>query len=166
MFDIKNILKIFQIFDVFWGRRSKIYHGIKDGGAKATAIADPSKATELNGNTIFNVNHPDNECFGGHYHNATVDPTEVCFEIKFSDWVNNRIEIIASGVPVIGQIGPHGFTTTCLQVQIFKTLSGALGDFKEVELCIIINSTTRSVFLCKSGLAPNFSGKVVLDAKA
>lgn len=71
---LKDFIKKLITLDVFWGRRSKIFHGVRDGGAKATSISNDGVAKEWNGNTIFNVNHPDNECFGGHYHDPSVFP--------------------------------------------------------------------------------------------
>jgi len=65
-----SFVKKLVIFDVFWGRRSKIYHGVKDGGAKAATIADPSVAIAHNGSTIFNVNNPLNDSHGGHFHSV------------------------------------------------------------------------------------------------
>ena len=156
------------MFDVFWGRRSKIHHGIKDGGAKAGTIGNTDIALEHNGNTIFNVNHPDNECLGGHYHDPTTvpDPTEACVEFDITDWNDNKIIVLATGIPNIGEVGPHGQTNTCMMIQVYKSIGvPSIGSFKEVLLDIIIDSSTRDVILRKSALAPKFSGKVILDAK-
>jgi hypothetical protein len=65
---IREFIKRLVMFDVFWGRRSKMYHGIKDGGAKATLIGDSSQAIISGGSTIFNVNHPSVDPLGGHFH--------------------------------------------------------------------------------------------------
>jgi hypothetical protein len=153
------------ILDVFWGRRSKVYHGIKDGGAKAIAIGNPNIAQVHNGNSIFNVNDPSMECQGGHFHTPK-DPNEVCFEFDFTDWVNNKITIIATGVPGIGQIGPHNQTSTCMSIITYKKIDvPSIDSFKMVDVEIIIDSATKNIILRKSPLPSSFSGKVVIDAK-
>lgn len=72
------------MLDVFWGLRSKVFHGIKDGGARATVIGDLTRARIHNGASVFNVDNPANEPMGGHYH----DPSGGSFETKNTMYVN------------------------------------------------------------------------------
>jgi len=145
-----------------------MYHGIKDGGAKAAEIGDANIAREHNGATIFNVNQLDNECLGGHYHDPSIlpDPTEVCVGFEITDWVNNEIKVLATGVPGRGEIGPHNQTNTCMMIQIYKKIGvPSVDSFKRVYVQVIIDSSNRDVILRKAPLAPAFSGKVILDSK-
>jgi len=161
---LTEFVKKLITFDVFWGRRSKIHHGVRDGGTKATSIGNSLIAKVHNGNSIFNVNHPDNECQGGHYHDPFIHNEKVCLSFDVSDWVNNQIEIIASGVPGPGQIGPHTYATSnCFQVQVYKRI--AINACKEVFTAIVVDCNTRSIYLRKTSLPPAFNGKVIIDAE-
>ena len=160
-----SFLKKLIIFDVFWGRRSKIFHGIRDGGAKALEIGDSNKARISNGNTIFNVNDPDFECQGGHFHLLPDEKKTICLNFSSTDWVNNQIEIIYTGTPGPGQIGPHTLTLGCLNAEIYQLISSPLGTFKKVDVQIIINDSNRHIFLLKSPLPGVFSGRVLIDVK-
>ena len=163
----KEFIKKLEIFNVIWGRWTKIVFGIKDGGAKATEINDPSRAKLYNGNTIFNINHPDNLCngaAGGHYHDVTaVSENEICLNFVESDWVNNKIEVIASGTPSNGQIGPHTYGgAQCLGVEVKEKITSIL--YKQVGVNVIIDNTTKMIYLRKAPLAKSFSGKVLINA--
>ena len=108
MISYQKFLKLLSIFDVFWGRRSKIFHGIKDGGARAVAINDPSKAISYHGNTIFNVNDPSNEADGGHEHNAdAIFYDDSTTHIGGSD-LQTIIEILNETPGTPGPPGPPG----------------------------------------------------------
>lgn len=151
--------------DVFWGRRSKIFHGIKDNGAIAASINDTSKAISSNGCTIFNVNNLENEPQGGHYH-TVIDTSEICLLFEASDWVNNKIVIIPSGTPIAGQIGPHNQTNSCMSIQKYEKLN-ILGKntFKEVDFEVFIEENTYNITMYKSSKTSPFAGKVKIDAK-
>ena len=156
-----SFIKKLQIFDVIFGRRAKILHGIKDGGAKAIEIADPTIAKVYNGNTIFNVNSSVNECQGGHYHTVDITPVDhskICLHFEIADWINHQIEIIATGIPVAGQIGPHNLGTPCINSQVWQDEATR---FRQVGVEMIINPTTNNVTLKK---APkyDFKGRVIL----
>ena len=73
-----------------------------------------------------------------------------------NDWVNNRLEIIKTGTPTVGQIGPHNLPASTYHINIFKELSDS--DFKPVELGIKVNRSTGVVTLHKAALANNFKG--------
>ena len=161
---LTEFVKKLITFDVFWGRRSKIFHGVRDGGAKAASIGNNLIAKAHDGNTIFNVNHPQNECQGGHYHDPFLHNEKVCLDFAISDWVNNQIEIIATGIPGPGQIGPHTYdAANCFQVQVYKKIAVNIG--KEVFTSIVINGNTKSIYLRKTSLPPAFNGKVIIDAE-
>jgi len=88
-----------------------------------------------------------------------------CVEFTSSDWYNNRIEVIKSGVPTVpGQIGPHGLdapTGYCYEAHTSEHLDA---DNKiKVELPIKINKSTGLVTIFKTGLVPAFNGSVVID---
>lgn len=156
-----SFLKKLVIFDVFWGRRSKIFKGVKDGGAKATSIGDSTKAILWNGSTIFNINDPDFEAFGGHTHdfNALVNTpalgseTTLKSEIlnclttdQVGDWVvitsNNTVAKVSNNNSghIFGVICEKITTTTC------KVLIKGLGDFFSG-----LDPTSLRYFLSTSG---------------
>lgn len=152
-----SFIKKLQIFDIFWGRRSKIFHGINDGGAKAIAIADPDVAIKWQNRSIFNVNNLGNECQGGHYH--AVDFSKLCFPFEITDWVNNQIEIIATGIPVAGQIGPHQISGDCFDVAVWQDI-GARG--KEVQVQVFVDKVTKNIILKKTP-RNHFKGHAILE---
>lgn len=160
LISLKEFIKKLIAFDVLWGRRTKKMVGIRDGGADAASIGDPDIAKEWNGNTIYNVNHPNNICTGGHYHSVEATK-EKCFDFQITDWVNNQITVIKSGVPVVpGEIGPHGISATCFDVTINKD-DGT--RFRRVFTNIYIDKATQNIILIKSGAYPNFKGRVIIE---
>ena len=165
---IKEFVKKLQIFRVTYGKLTTLLFGIKDGGAKANQINDTTRAKINNGNTIFNINHPDNlgPCYGGHYHDisAIVGSSKICIDFEAKDWINNKIRVLATGTPTIpGEIGPHNFTSAvCLEVHIRKKISTNI--YKEIKLNVQIDSTTKDVYLRKAPLGKDFTGKVLIDA--
>jgi hypothetical protein len=170
MISLVSFIKKLIILDVIWGRRTKLLTGIKDGGAKATEIGDSNIAKEYDGNTIFNVNNPANcPLHGGHYHDPSSfvsDPTEICLNFNITDWVDNKITVIYSGIPTAGQIGPHLQNSTCMNIQTYQKVNiPSIGSFKEVDLQIIIDSATKNILLIKSAKPVEFAGKVFINAK-
>jgi hypothetical protein len=159
VFTYQKFLKLLTIFDVFWGRRSKIYHGIRDGGAKAAAIADVGIAKEYNGNTIFNVNNPANECMGGHYHVNAGHVNGKILEFVTTDWVDNKIEVLFVGAPVAGQIGPHQLNTSSFEVKIYRYYGTVL---REVDHQLMVDTVSQNITFFKVGLVPAFKGRVVI----
>ena len=162
--EIRTLIKKLAMLKAIWGRRATVLTGLNDNGAKAAEINNPNIAKESQGRTIFNVNHLSNECGGGHYHTSDtiVDSSKVCLNFIETDWINNKIEVIASGNPTIGQIGPHGLSNTCLETQVWKDIGN---DFKEVDLEVIVNKTTRNITLIKSPRPGIFSGKIMMISR-
>ena len=156
-----GFIKKLQIFKVMFGRVSMIFRGLNDSGAMAIAIADPNIAKVYNGRTIFNVNSLANECGGGHYHTVDVTPVDnskICLHFEIADWTNHQIEIIATGIPVAGQIGPHNLGAPCINSQVWQDEATR---FRQVGVEMIISPTTNNVTLKK---APkyDFKGRVIL----
>lgn len=160
---ILNFIKKLQILRAIYGRASVMLRGIRDGGAKAAEIGDINIARAHNGNTIFNVNHPDNECSGGHYHDSSeiVDHSKVCLTFNSTDWVNNKIEIIATGTPSAGQIGPHLLTNYCLETQIWQNFNNSQ---KEVYVDVLVDKSNLKITLRKTP-RNHFNGRVMIISK-
>ena len=158
---LMSFIKKLQIFKVIYGRAATILRGINDGGAKANEINDQNIAKVLNGRTIFNVNNLANECGGGHYHTSdtvVIDQKKICLHFEISDWVGHKIEVIATGVPASGQIGPHNLGTNCINSQVWQDL---VGQYREVGVEMYVDSTTSNVILRKSPRY-DFKGRVIL----
>jgi hypothetical protein len=158
---VLSFIKKLQIFDVIWGRRAKILHGIKDGGTKAIEIADPNIAKIYNGSTIFNVNSSVNECGGGHYHTVDITPVDhskICLHFDITDWIGHKIEVISSGTPGPGQIGPHNLGTPCINSQVWQD---EVSKFRQVGVEMFINPTNNNVTLWKTPRY-DFKGRVIL----
>jgi len=155
--NLTGFLKKLLIFDVIWGRRTKIFKGLKDGGAKAAAIGDPTIAKAHNGSTIFNVNKSVNEPCGGHYHVDSLNtPDDVesvyCTNLnclitdQVGDWViivsDNTVNSVVDNTKshVVGVIVSKLTTTTCNIITHGKAtvFSG-------------LDSTKRRYFLSTSG---------------
>lgn len=156
-----SFIKKLQIFKVIFGRASVILRGLNDGGAKAIEIADPTIAKVHNGRTIFNVNSSVNECGGGHYHTVDITPVDhskICLHFEITDWVNHKIEIISTGTPIAGQIGPHNLGTPCINTQVWQD---ATTSFREVGVDMRIDPVTNNVTLLKTP-RNDFKGRVIL----
>lgn len=158
---LMSFIKKLQIFKVIYGRAATILRGINDGGQKANEINDPNIARVSNGRTIFNVNSLANECGGGHYHTfdaVVVDTNKVCLHFDINDWVGHKIEIISTGTPTAGQIGPHNMTTPCLSSQVWQDETTW---FRQVGVDIRVDPTTKNVTLWKSP-KNDFKGRIIL----
>ena len=94
MINIRQFIKKLVMLDVFWGRRSKIHHGIKDGGAGATTIDDVQKAKVYKGNSIYNVNDSDNEVNGGHFHDPSLTLDDALITVSGDIIVENQGNIV------------------------------------------------------------------------
>lgn len=123
-----SFIKKLIALDVFWGRRSKIFHGIKDGGAYADSLGDPTRAIKVAGRTIFNINNVSNEFQGGHYHDTSITSEAesvflqglICRTIDaVGNWVvivsDNTVNKVTDNTQghVIGVIIAKPSTTTC-----------------------------------------------------
>jgi hypothetical protein len=78
-----------------------------------------------------------------------------------ADWNNgtlNEITILATGVPGVGQIGPHGLAVNdSYVVSVF-----ADSDNEKVDVGIVVDPGTGNVTLTKTGLGASFNGRVVI----
>lgn len=155
-----QFIKKLVMLDVIWGKRSKLVSGCKDGGAKATEIANTNIAKEWNGNTIYNLNHPANlPIHGGHFHDigsfTIPDPERVVLyfdcnsSLVVGDLVREsltdddkvlKVTNNTSG-PAIGVVMEKTTATTC-KVMIIGKVSGQTGLVRG-----------RKVFVSPSGVA-------------
>lgn len=88
------------------------------------------------------------------------------FSFVATDWSSgtaNEIEIIRTGVPGLGQLGPHEFPLgVAYSVSVFEA-SGVpiiIGTDTEVQ----INLDTGAIILRKAPLGPNFAGRVIVGS--
>jgi len=78
------------------------------------------------------------------------------------DWNEHTLEIIPTGVPVIGQIGPHQLPVSGKQYDVapFKILS--VDDRRPIDLDTFVNISTGVISLKKAPAIPDFAGLVML----
>jgi hypothetical protein len=78
-----------------------------------------------------------------------------------SDWTGgtaNQINIVQTGAPGAGEIGPHGLTiASSYVVQVYNDTNDRM-----VGIGVEIDGVTGIVTLRKTGLAPNFAGRVIV----
>jgi hypothetical protein len=82
---IGDFIKKLLILDVIFGKRSKMIHGIKDGGTLATSINDESVSRIRSGNSIFNLDNSINEPYGGHFHGGPYEIRDMCHREQIED---------------------------------------------------------------------------------
>lgn len=77
-----------------------------------------------------------------------------------SDWVNNTIVVIKTGVPIQGQIGPHKFGVgDRYETSVYKETATYT---KETEVTVIQDKVSGNVNIKKAGLAPNYNGFIFI----
>lgn len=70
----------------------------------------------------------------------------------------NQIEIVQAGVPGAGQIGPHSLSiASSYLVQVYRD-----SDNELVQPGIEIDGGTGNILMTKTGLGPNFAGRVIV----
>jgi len=97
---------------------------------------------------------------------VTINPTGVAWvEIPFAalDWVNNQIVIIPTGVPGLGQVGPHLLPVIGNQfvVNHFQTIDAS--HRRNIDMADIINITSGFITVFKAPAASPFSGVFVVS---
>lgn len=88
------------------------------------------------------------------------------FDIVAGDWIAgtaNQIPILQTGTPAVGELGPHEFPLgSAYSISVFK--NSGLPVITGVDVEYDIDLTTGTLTLRKSGLAPNFSGRVIIGS--
>ena len=80
-----------------------------------------------------------------------------------SDWVNNKIEIIPTGVPVSGQLGPHELPISDFyETAVYKQMVN--GSFLEWVGTHISQHLNGKVIVIKAPRAENFDGVIMIKA--
>ena len=80
-----------------------------------------------------------------------------------SDWVNNTLTILQSGVPMNpGEIGPHNFPPTLVyDTVVYKYLSPT--QSKEVGLTIVQDRVTGNILIAKAAVIATFTGIALIQ---
>ena len=137
-----------------YGRVSVILRGLKDGGAAAAQIGDTNIAKEHNGSTIFNVNHPSNECFGGHYHDPS-DSANVLFQNCYFSRFGNVIEntwLLAEGKP--SNVSGH---TICLSSPYLKKIGVNCSSPSTFSVGVYVHDTVTYTLITTISLVNQIS---------
>lgn len=72
----------------------------------------------------------------------------------------NQIKVLASGVPALGEVGPHGLAVyDSYHVEVFD-LTGTRAELVDAE--IQVDKTTGDIYILKASLGSNFSGEVII----
>jgi hypothetical protein len=78
-----------------------------------------------------------------------------------TDWTNgtaNEITIIQTGAPAAGEIGPHALDiASSYDVTVLNDT-----DDEVVDVGVSVNTGTGDITLSKTGLGPNFAGRVLI----
>jgi len=88
-------------------------------------------------------------------------------EVPFfaADWVNNEIVVIPTGVPGLGQIGPHTLPVVGYEYVVTSFKDVGVNLRKPVGLNTLINFATGYVTLSKAPIVTPFDGIVVLSVR-
>jgi hypothetical protein len=74
----------------------------------------------------------------------------------------NQIEIIQTGAPGAGEIGPHGTAiASSYTVNVYRD-----SDDEQVDVGVIVDGGTGNITLTKSGLGADFAGRVMVVGTA
>jgi len=94
----------------------------------------------------------------------TLTGTVVGNEIPFfvADWVSNEIDVIATGVPAAGQIGPHGLPLVGRQLVVSPFRENGGTGRREIGLNIFTDTATGLVRMRKAPIQDPFDGVVVI----
>lgn len=94
---------------------------------------------------------------------ARARPLKYVKRFTSGDWINNSIEIIRTGIPVSGQLGPHYLPPTYLfETEVYKQ-KNAGAHLEEVWVASQQLLDGR-VVLRKAPLAPCFDGVILIRA--
>lgn len=122
----------------------------------------PTAGLEVDAATDYILVHETGGVWRAYVQNTTSSFATI-FRDTFTaaDWsagTANRITIIRSGTPVAGQIGPHGLALSASYVvQAYRD-----SDDQLVDVGIAVNDANGNITLSKTGLGPNFAGRVVV----
>ena len=88
--------------------------------------------------------------------------TEIDLGFEARDWAGTKfIEVIRSGTPVLGQIGPHELPVGTYNITVFR--NEPTGVVRQVYVGIFVNRSTGQIWMCRSTLLPAFGGRIVIN---
>lgn len=128
-----------------------------------TTVLDPVRFINMHGNvTVIDE--------GGSVAGVTVGSITAAskqVEVPFfaADWVNNEIVVIPTGVPGLGQIGPHTLPVAGYEYVVTSFKDVGVNLRKPIGLNTLINFVTGYVTLNKSPIVTPFDGIVVLSVR-
>jgi hypothetical protein len=81
-----------------------------------------------------------------------------------SDWTNNTLTVLQSGVPTQpGEIGPHNFSTALNYDTVVHRYLGP-SQSVEVALTVVQDRNTGNISLIKAAIVPSFTGIALIQA--
>jgi len=90
-----------------------------------------------------------------------LEETEITIPFDESNWFGKILTIIPSGLPDVGEIGPHLLPLGSYSVAVYRLIEGSW--VKEVRTGVLMNYLTGSIVLKLGGTAIPFKGRAVIN---
>jgi hypothetical protein len=93
---------------------------------------------------------------------GNIAETEIDLGFEAHDWAGTKfIEVIRSGTPVLGQIGPHTLPPGTYNITVFRYESGTI--VREVGVGLFVDRSNGLITMVRSTLLPAFGGRIVIN---
>jgi len=95
---------------------------------------------------------------------SNVGPRKLSTKVPFqaSSWMNNKIDVIRTGTPLSGQIGPHSLPLDCFYTT--EVYNNTVTTTEKTEVEMIHNRSTGIISLIKAARSPEYDGVVFIRA--